>query len=144
MYHRLFSARLDRKSIEDAIRRAEACTSGEICVIIHEKPVADAVSFAQGEFVRRGLDRTRHRNAVLFLVAPRSRTFAVIGDEGVHRRCGDPFWQEVAAAMAQDFRNGDFTMGLVNGITRAGDLLARHFPPDSENPNELPDQVTVV
>jgi uncharacterized membrane protein len=144
MHHRVFSARLDRDRIEEAIQKAESRTSGEICVVIHQKPIADPVPFAQAEFVRRGMERTGHRNAVLFLLAPRSRTFAVVGDEGVHRKCGDPFWREVADSMGRSFRAGDFTSGLVDGIARAGDLLAQHFPPDPDHHNELPDAVTVV
>jgi uncharacterized membrane protein len=68
----------------------------------------------------------------------------VVGDEGVHRQCGDSFWREVADAMGQNFRAVDFTAGLVDGIARAGALLARHFPPEPDHRNELPDAVRVV
>lgn len=128
MKHRHFIAKIDRKLIESALREAELKTSGEICVIIHHKPVADAVTVAQGEFLRRGLQKTRHRNAVLIFVAPVSQNFAVIGDEAVHQKCGDAFWQELAAAMTGRFKEGRFTEGLVQGIERAGSLLALHFP----------------
>ena len=74
------------------------------------------------------MQQTKHRNAVLIFVAPRSRTFAVIGDEAVHAKCGDAFWRELAGAMTGYFKRGDFTDGLVHGISRAGELLAAHFP----------------
>jgi uncharacterized membrane protein len=143
MKHRQFIARLDRKLIESAIRKAELKTSGEICVIIHHKPVADAIALAQAEFLRRGLQKTRQRNAVLIFVAPVSQNFAVIGDEAVHRKCGDAFWQELAAAMTGHFKEGRFTEGLVQGIERAGSLLARDFPHRPDDQNELPDRVVL-
>lgn len=141
MTHRQFAAQLDRPLIESAIRDAERKTSGEICVIVHHEPVADAVAVAQREFLRRGLQKTRHRNAVLILIAPLARKFAVVGDEAVHRLCGDAFWQKMTAAMATEFKAGRFTAGLVRGIGQAGALLAQHFPPAADDRNELPDQV---
>jgi uncharacterized membrane protein len=81
---------------------------------------------------------------VLIFVAPRSRTFAIIGDEAIHARCGETFWHEVASAMEAEFRREDFTTGLVLGIDRAGALLAGHFPRGSGDKNELPDRVDVL
>ena len=73
-------------------RAAEAKTSGEIRVYIHRGKVDDAVAAGQREISEAGHDTTRERNAVLIFVAPRAQKFAVIGDEGVHQRCGDGVW----------------------------------------------------
>jgi uncharacterized membrane protein len=143
MKHRQFVAQLDRKVIETAIRAAESRTSGEICVIIHHEPVVDAVAVARGEFIRRGMQKTLERNAVLILVAPASQNFAVIGDEAVHQKCGEEFWPEMVAAMSGLFKQGRFTEGLVQGIERAGTLLAKHFPHRPDDQNELPDRVVM-
>ena len=136
-----FIARLDRAAIESAIQKAEHQTSGEIRIVIHRAPAADAVAAARAEFVRLGMTKTRHRNAVLLFVAPASQSFALISDEGVHAKCGDAFWSEVAAAMQKDFRDGNHTGAILEGIQRAGALLAEHFPPEPGAANELPDQV---
>ena len=141
MKPRHFIAQLDRKRIEDAIAAAERQTSGEIRVVVHRQHVDDAVAFAQKEFLRLGMQKTRERNAVLLFVAPASQAFALIGDEGVHAKCGQPFWAGVAAVMQENFRAGDFTGALLEGITRAGQLLAEHFPPRPGGTNELPDKV---
>ncbi|MGH7996364.1 MAG: TPM domain-containing protein, partial [Opitutaceae bacterium] len=61
-------------------------------------------------------------------LCPRSRNFAVVGDKGVHEKCGEAFWKELASAMTGFFRKGDFTAGVVHGVERAGALLAEHFP----------------
>jgi len=126
----LFSspARIDHDLVVDAIRKAEKGTSGEIRVLIARHRAADPVAAARRHFKRLGMDKTRHRNSVLIFVAPRSRTFAIIGDQGVHEKCGDGFWTEVALAMGGRFKSGDFTAGLLHGIEKAGALLAEHFP----------------
>lgn len=141
MKTRLFIGKLHRQLIEAAIRDAELKTSGEIVVLVHHKPVKDAVAFARNEFLRRGLQETKERNAVLIFIAPESQTFALIGDEGVHRKCGDDFWRELAATMQENFRAGNHTAALLDGIERAGSLLARHFPRQSGDVNELSDRV---
>ena len=87
------------------------------------------------------MEVTKNHNAVLIFVAPRSQTFAIIGDEAVHTKCGDAFWRELADAMSGHFKRGEFTDGIVHGINRAGDLLAEHFPRDPDDKNELPDEV---
>lgn len=136
-----FIAQLDHPRLEAAIAAAEARTSGEIRVVVHRRAIDDAVSFAQAEFLRLGMAKTRERNAVLLFVAPVSQAFAIIGDEGVHQKCGQTFWSELAAAMQDSFRRADYTGALVEGIERAGQLLAEHFPRRPDDTNELPDGV---
>ncbi len=122
------SPRISHRRVLGAIRKAEAGTSGEIRVLIARHKAADPVASAQSYFNRLGMAHSPHRNGVLIFVAPRSRRFAVIGDSGVHEKCGDAFWADLAKAMAEHFRRGDFTDGVVHGIERAGELLARTFP----------------
>jgi uncharacterized membrane protein len=128
MHPRTFSKKLHHENIVSAIRAAEQKTSGEIRVLISPKHVDDVVATAQKEFLRLSLDKSAERNGVLIFVAPRSKKFAVIGDEAVHAKCGDAFWRELADAMSTYFRNGDFSGGIAHGVQKAGDLLAAHFP----------------
>ena len=87
------------------------------------------------------MEQTQERNAVLIFVAPRARKFAVIGDEGVHQKCGDEFWEELVDRMRAHFQEEHFTDALVEAIEAAGQLLARHFPKTASSPNELPDEI---
>ncbi len=136
-----FIHQLREPEIVAAIRAAEQKTSGEVRVFISAKDVADPVAAAQEQFTRLGMTQTRDRNAVLIYLAPVTCKFAVIGDSGVHARCGDAFWQELAASMTDHFRKSEFTEGIVQGVRRAGDLLAEHFPRRPDDHNELSDGV---
>jgi len=109
--------------------------------MVSHRVAPDPVATAQESFLRLGMQATTHRNAVLIFVAPRSRTFAVIGDQAVHAKCGGEFWRELAAAMTGYFKRSEFTDGIVHGIDRAGALLAAHFPRAPGDRNELPDAV---
>jgi len=141
MHHKKFVNQLVHERLHAAIHEAEAKTSGEIRVMVSHRSAPDPVAAAQQAFLRLGMQQTKQRNAVLLFVAPRSRTFAVIGDEAVHAKCGDAFWRELADAMTGFFKRGEYTDGLVHGIRRAGVLLAEHFPRTAGDGNEQPDDV---
>ncbi len=137
-----FMARLDHRRIEAAIAAAEANTSGEIRVYVQRGKVADdPLKFATAKFHELGMTATRERNAVLILVAPRAQKFAVVGDEGIHRKCGEEFWQQLVATMRGHFQREAFTDALIEGIGSVGQLLAQHFPPKDELRGELPNTV---
>ena len=135
------STSIDHARVVAAIEAAEQRTSGEIRVLVARHAAEDPVAAAQKHFERLGLTGTAARNGVLLFVAPKSRTFAVVGDTAIHERCGDAFWRELAAAMTETFQRGDFTGGLVLGVERAGALLAGHFPRQPADRDELPNQV---
>ncbi len=141
MKPRKFIEHLRHEEIVAAIRDAEKKTSGEVRVFISHKETEDPVAAAQGHFLRMGMQNTRERNGVLIFVAPRSRRFAIVGDEGIHRRCGDPFWNELASEISGHFKEGHFSRGLLHAISKAGALLARHFPHPPDDKNELSDEV---
>ncbi len=132
---------LDHARITEAIKAAELCTSGEIRVFVARRPSHDPVRAAQAEFLKLRMDATKERNAVLVYVAPKSQTFAIIGDKGVHEKCGQDFWSQVAQAMRSHFTAGHHTDAIVHGIQEAGALLSEHFPRQSDDKNELSDEV---
>jgi uncharacterized membrane protein len=137
-----FIRQLEHDRIVQAIKNAEAKTSGQIRVFLQRgKFEEDALERAQKKFVQLGMQKTAERNAVLILVAPRVQKFAVVGDEGVHKKCGEQFWQELVARMRQHFLREDFTEALIEAIEATGALLAKYFPRTGPAKNELPDEI---
>jgi uncharacterized membrane protein len=128
MHPKHFARHIAHDAVVEAIRQAELKTSGQIRVYISHRPTEDPVAAAQKEFMHQGLGNSPERNGVLIFVAPQSHKFAVIGDAGVHAKCGDVFWQELANSMTEYFRKSQFKEGIIHGVGRAGELLAQHFP----------------
>jgi len=87
------------------------------------------------------MHKTRERNAVLIFVAPRAHKFAVIGDEAIHEKCGDEFWQRVVERMRAHFQMEKFSAALIEAVHEIGSVLTRHFPKSSPDINELPDEI---
>ena len=132
---------IDHARVVAAITTAELKTSGEIRVLVGREKAADPVSAAKWHFERLGMTKTAHRNGVLIFVAPRSRTFAIIGDTAIHEKCGESFWRVLSGTMASHFKRGDFTGGIVHAIEHAGTQLAESFPRSPDDRNELPNRV---
>jgi uncharacterized membrane protein len=134
---------IDTERIEQAIRDAERCTSGEIRVSI--APFffwGDVRKAAELAFHRLGMDGTRDRNGVLFFLVPSRRKFTVLGDQGIHAKVGQEFWEAIAAAMSDRFHAGAMTDGLIAGIREVGERLRAHFPFDEAgDQDELPNAV---
>jgi uncharacterized membrane protein len=140
----LFGPSIDHNRVVAAIASAEASTSGEIRVIVARHKAVDPVAAAQHYFNKMGMAKSRHRNGVLVFVAPKSRNFAIIGDTAVHEKCGDAFWASLAKTMGMHFKAGKFTDGIVHGIERAGELLAKTFPRSGTDEKPRPPSATEV
>lgn len=137
-----FLGKLDPDRIVQAIRTAEEKTSGEIRVYLQRGHLpGDALAAAQKQFHKTGMQKTKERNGVLIFVAPRARKFAVVGDEAVHQKCGEEYWQRLVDSMRKHFQKEDFNQALLEAIERTGELLAKYFPKTGGGANELSDAI---
>lgn len=132
----------DKKAIVKAIKEAEFHTSGEIQVHIEKKCREDVLDRASKIFAGLNMHETKERNGVLFYLAVEDKKFAILGDKGINSQVPDNFWNEIKERMQQKFRTGNFTEGLCEGILDAGKALKAHFPYDSDDINELPDDIS--
>ena len=142
MHRRKLMNVIERERVREAIAAAETRTSGEIRVSVSRFFWGPIRSVAERAFVRLGMTATRQRNGILFFIVPSRRRFVVLGDEGLHAKVGQEFWNETAAVLSSRFRKGEFTEGLVEGIRTAGGRLAAYFPYDpATDKNELSDEI---
>lgn len=136
-------SRADIRRISDAIAAAELKTSGEIRVHIEPRLKSDALQRAFDLFHSLKMDKTKERNGVLILVAPNHRTFAIVGDVGIHEKVSAGFWDESRDIMQFHFREGQLIEGIVAGVKKAGEALQTYFHRQPDDVNELSDDVTM-
>jgi len=137
-----FLSKLEHDRIVQALRGAEAKTSGQIRVYIQPgKLTIDPLAAAQKKFHQLRMHKTPDRNAVLIFVAPRAHKFAVVGDKAIHEKCGEKFWQRLVDGMRTHFKNEKVSHAIVEAIEEIGKVLAAHFPKTRAAPNELSDEI---
>jgi uncharacterized membrane protein len=137
-----FFSKQENEEIKQAIMNAELDTSGEIRVHIENNFKGEVLDRAAFVFKQLGMNKTERRNGVLIYLAVKSRRFAIIGDNGIHKVVPENFWNDIKARMLNHFRESRFTDGLVEAITRTGEYLKKHFPYQKNDVNELPDDIS--
>ncbi len=125
-----------------AIQNAELTTSGELRIRVEHKSSGDAYKDAVRAFEKLGMTKTELRNGILFYLATDDHQFVLIGDKGIHEKVGDNFWSSIRDKVIEHFKKGEFTLGLVEGITACGKALAEYFPYMEDDVNELPDEIS--
>lgn len=133
----------EEQEIIAAIRTAERNTSGEIRVHLEKHTDSNTFDRALEVFHLLKMDTTKLRNGVLIYVAVADKTFVIYGDEGINDVVPTDFWNTTRDAMRNQFRQGNFTKGLIEGILQAGLELQTHFPWDADtDENELSNEIS--
>lgn len=131
-----------QKAIVDSIKEAELNTSGEVQVHIENTCKKEVMDRATEVFASLNMHKTKLRNGVLFYLAVKDKKFAILGDAGINAVVPPDFWESIKNHMQGQFRQGNFTEGLCEGIRKAGEQLKSHFPYQSDDVNELPDDIS--
>jgi uncharacterized membrane protein len=139
---RFFNNR-EKQEIISAIERAEKLTSGEIRVHVESKAGDDVFARAKEVFENLGMAKTELHNGVLIYLAIQDRKFAIIGDKGIDQKVPPGFWDETKEQMQSRFKEGQFAEGVCLGIGLTGEHLAKYFPYQSGDVNELSNDISL-
>lgn len=132
----------EEQEIVKAILNAEKNTSGEIRVHIEDHCTLDHYERAQEVFHLLKMDNTKQENGVLIYVAVNDRKFVICGDNGINKVVPVDFWQTTKDTIQYHFKRGEFKDGLIAGILKAGSELQNHFPWQSDDTNELSNEIS--
>lgn len=133
----------EQQQIIESIKTAESHTSGEIRLHLEDHcPKGNPLERADKLFGKLGMQQTELRNGVLFYLAVKDHRFAIYGGKGINEVVPDGFWDEIKEQMQDNFKKGEFLEGLTKAIEKAGHELKEHFPVQSDDENELPDDIS--
>ena len=88
------------------------------------------------------MNKTQQRNGVLFYLTVKEHKFAILGDEGINNVVEPDFWTDIRDLMVAEFKEGRFAEGLEQGIMRCGEKLKTYFPYQTDDINEIPDEIS--
>jgi uncharacterized membrane protein len=133
----------EKKRIKAAIQEAELNTSGEIRVHLENHcATKNVLDRAAQMFAQLDMHKTEARNGVLIYMAVKDHRFAIIGDAGINQKVENDFWDSTKEKMLEQFKKDNLTQGLVEGILCSGQKLKEHFPYQSNDKNELSDDIS--
>ena len=133
----------EKQQLVEAIQKAEQQTSGEVRIFLESKcKYVDALDRDQEIFFSLKMNETEQRNGTLIYVAVKDKQAAVLGDEGIHQKVGQQYWEDVVKKMLLEFKNQKLADGICKGIHDLGEALKLYFPYNSDtDKNELPDEI---
>lgn len=136
-------AKSDEEQIISAIAEAENQTSGEIRLHVEDKCKSkDPMKRAKELFGKLGMHKTEKRNGVLIYLAVKDHLVCIFGDEGIHEKVGQEFWDEDIEILVQHFKENSYADGLTEVIGRVGNKLKEFFPVKDDDKNELSDEIS--
>jgi uncharacterized membrane protein len=137
-----FLSPAEREDIQRTIAEAELQTSGEIRVHIENTFKGEIMLRGQEVFKKLKMHETNERNGVLFYLAVKDRSFAIIADAGINTKVPEGFWEAISKEMSSEFVQGRFVQGLMTGISMSGEQLKFYFPRQSNDKNELSNDIS--
>lgn len=138
----------DLSAIADAIGAAEKKTAGEIRVSIRHRRHLNERSWtveqlARKEFHHLGMTKTKERIGILIFLLLKDHSFYILADEGIHSKVAEGTWTAIAAEMSSHFSKNNFRAGVLHGVQEVAAVLAKNFPPQPGDINELPNEVNI-
>ena len=94
---------------------------------------------ARAQFYEQGVHMTREHSGVLFFVSLAEHYVEIVADKGIHEKIGEAHWQGIIQAFVKAVQAGRVVDGFVAAIGACGAAMARHYPPEPDNPEELSD-----
>lgn len=132
----------EEQAVVDAISKAELATSGEVRLHIENRCKGDVIERAKQVFTDLEMAKTADRNAVLIYIALMDHKLCVWGDEGIHQKVGQAFWDNEVAQLVVAFKEKNFKKGLITLISDIGTKLSALFPYKSNDKNELDNSIS--
>lgn len=137
--------------IETAIRDSEKHHNGEIRFAIETALPLSALwrkttgrQAAIKAFSDLHVWDTQDNSGVLIYLLLADHDLEIVADRGIAAKVGQSQWDDIAHAMEQRFRAGQFREGALEGIRRVSELLTAHFPPGERNPDELSNKPAII
>jgi uncharacterized membrane protein len=129
-------------SLVEAIKTAEDHSTGEIRIHIDSQTEGNNAEIAFEVFKTLCEGKTAEKNAVLFHVNFEQHYLTINGDEGIHKKFQQLFWDKIHDQTTREFAVGRYHDGLRKAILETGLELKKYFPISGENPNEISNEIT--
>ena len=137
--------------IRDAIAAGELGHAGELCFAVEARYSFWAVvnglqprQRAQEVFSRLRVWDTQDNSGVLLYLQLAERRVELVADRGIAARVEPEQWQAICDDFSAEMRTQAPEQAVLNCLGRINALLVRHFPAESDNPRELPDEPVVL
>ena len=90
------------------------------------------------------LQKTSNYQAVMIFVSLYEQYIEIVADSAISAKIDDALWQKTIDTFVGNVKNDKFEEGYLQAINEVGAILARHFPIEKDDKNELADGLIEV
>lgn len=94
-------------------------------------------------FYEKGLHRTKDSTGILVFISLFEHKVWILGDCGINAKIPADSWLELVRTLTAGLKNGRAADALCEVVSRCGQELARHFPREGDDRNELQDEILI-
>jgi putative membrane protein len=105
---------------------------------------AEAHRAAMEQFMIRGMARKKNRAGVLIFVSLAEHYARIVADDGIASKVDQSVWQDAIDALLERMSYGEIAEGFVIAVEKCGRVLAEHFPPGTDDEDQLPDRIYLI
>jgi putative membrane protein len=98
---------------------------------------------AQNEFYSSDLRSTAGKTGVLLMVSMLERRAVILADEAITEKFHADYWTKTLNELLRSIRAGKMADGFVSAIEMIGEQLAKSFPIQSDDRNELSNKLRI-
>jgi putative membrane protein len=91
----------------------------------------------------QNLHTTKGHTGILIYVSFAEHFAELIADHAIDKKVPQKTWDLIVRELTGHLGRGELDKGLIGAIGACGKILAKHFPPGSQDPNELPNHLIV-
>lgn len=148
IFVKTYFSKPDRARIAEKISELERATSGEVRVsVVHRRRWSERgltlEELAHRDFYRLGMEKTKNATGVLLFLFLGERKFQIVADRGINDRVPQETWDTIAQALTSFFKEERYLEGMLEALTRIGAVLHDHFPRQSDDAEELSNNVDI-
>jgi putative membrane protein len=95
-------------------------------------------------FMESGVYNTKDRTGILIFISIMERRVELLADSGISEKIPKEKWQNIVDNIIKGIKQKDIVTHLTESINECGELLAGHFPIQSDDKNELTDDIDIL
>ena len=121
---------------------------GNVGVILRPFMLEDKISEEVNQralqaFYKHRLHHTKDRTAILIMVSLLERRVEILADAGINEKVSKDTWQGIVSDMIACIKTNDLSEGICVAVRECGDILAKDFPGQHDNPDEVSNKLIV-
>ena len=95
-------------------------------------------------FMESGVYNTKDRTGILIFISTMEQRVELMADSGINEKIQPEKWQNIVDNIIKGIKQKEIAIYLTESIDECGNLLAKHFPIQADDKNELTDDIEIL